>query len=224
MKLYMDPMSITTRPILLFLAENGIEIETQVVQLTTGQHLQDAYRAINPNQLVPVLEDGDLRLTESSAILKYLADTIESPAYPKDLKARAKVNEMMDWFNTNFYRDYGYNFVYPQILPHVKRRSEEAQDATVTVGLEASKKWLAILNDHWIGPDKPYLCGGTITIADYFAVGLLTLGEIIRCDFSQYPNVDRWLQRMKSLDSWPDVNQAFYGWVAAMKDQQFRTI
>ena len=70
---------------------------------------------LNPNCLVPILEDGDLRLTESSAILKYLADKIGSPAYPKDLKRRAKVNEMMDWINTNFYRDWGYNLAYPQL-------------------------------------------------------------------------------------------------------------
>jgi glutathione S-transferase len=46
---------------------------------------------------VPVLEDGDFRLTEGSAILKYLADSIDSPAYPKGLKERARVNEMMEW-------------------------------------------------------------------------------------------------------------------------------
>ena len=57
----------------------------------TGEHMKPAYAAINPNRLVPVLEDGDFRLTESSAILKYLADKIDSPAYPKDLQeARAR--------------------------------------------------------------------------------------------------------------------------------------
>ena len=83
---------------------------------------------------MPVLEDGDFRLTESSAILKYLADKVDSPAYPKDLQKRARVNEMMDWLNTGFYRDFGYGLVYPQIFPHHKRRSDEAQAAAVEWG------------------------------------------------------------------------------------------
>ena len=73
MKLYMHPVSTTSRPVRLFIAENGIEVEEQVVDLMTGRALQPAFAAINPNQMVPMLEDGDLRLTESSAILKYLA-------------------------------------------------------------------------------------------------------------------------------------------------------
>ena len=93
-------------------------MDEELVDLMTGAHMQPPYAAINPNCLVPMLEDGDLKLTESSAILKYLADKIGSPAYPKDLKQRAKVNEMMDWINTNFYRDWGYNLCYPQLFPH----------------------------------------------------------------------------------------------------------
>src|SRR5687767_2524849 len=106
MKLYMQPLSMTSRPVRLFIAENNIPVEEQVVDLFTGEHYKDAFLKINPNHMVPVLEDGDLRLTESSAILKYLADKVDSPAYPKDLKKRAKVNEAMDWINTNFYRDW----------------------------------------------------------------------------------------------------------------------
>ncbi len=121
MKLYMHPVSMTSRPVRLFIAESGIDVEQQTIDLMTGEHHQEPYVSINPNRLVPVLDDGDLRLTESSAILKYLADKIDSPAYPKDLLARAKVNEMMDWFNTNFYRDYAYGWIYPQIFPHRHR-------------------------------------------------------------------------------------------------------
>ena len=221
MKLYMHPVSTTSRPVRLFAAENGIAIDEQVIDLMTGEHYKEPYATLNRSRQVPLLEDGDFRLTESSAILKYLADKIGSPAYPKDLKQRARVNEIMDWFNTNFYREYGYNFVYPQIFAHLRRPTEESQKITVEGGKEKSQGWLQILNDHWIGPKNPYLCGDQITIADYLGACFVTAGEIIRCDFSPYPNVQRWLGNMKRLKSWPTVNEVLYGFAASVKDQSF---
>ena len=185
MKLYMHPVSMTCRSVRLFIAENKIPTEEELVDILAGVHLKPPYASINPNCLVPMLEDGNLRLTESSAILKYLADKIGSPAYPKDLKQRAKVNEMMDWINTNFYREWGYNLCYPQLFPQLKRRSEEAQAATLELGRENAKRWLKILNDYWIGPNKNYLCGNEITIADYLGAGIVTLGEAIRVGASR---------------------------------------
>jgi glutathione S-transferase len=140
MKLYMHPVSMTCRPVRLFAADNNIAMDEEFVDLMTGAHMQPPYSTINPNCLVPLLEDGDLKLTESSAILKYLADKIGSPAYPKDLKQRAKVNEVMDWINTNFYREWGYNLCYPQLFPHLKRRSDEAQAATLEFGKQNAKR------------------------------------------------------------------------------------
>jgi glutathione S-transferase len=224
MKLYMHPVSMTSRPLRLFIAESGIAVDEQMVDLMAGEHYGEAFTAINPSRQVPVLEDGDLRLTESSAILKYLADKIDSPAYPKDLKQRAKVNEMMDWFNTTFYRDYAYGWIYPQLFPHHRRPTEEIHQATIAWGKERSIDRLRILNDYWLGQGKPYLCGDRITIADYFGACLLTLGEIIRCDFSAYPNIQRWLAHMKRLPSWPKVNEALYGFAEAVKDQKFDAI
>jgi glutathione S-transferase len=221
MKLYFHPVSTVSRPVRLFIAENKIPVEEELVDLMTGAHLKPPYSTINPNSLVPMLEDGDLRLTESSAILKYLADKIGSPAYPEDLKQRAKVNEVMDWINSNFYREFGYGLCYPQLFPHMKRRSEEAQAATIEWGKENSKRWLKVLNDYWLGPNKKYLCGDQITIADYFGVCLVTLGEIIRVDFSAYPNVKRWLDTMKKLPTWPKVNEVFYGLAESVKNQPF---
>jgi glutathione S-transferase len=224
MKLYMHPVSMTTRPVRLFAAENNIALDEELVDIMVGAHMQPPYSDINPNSLVPMLEDGDLRLTESSAILKYLADKIGSPAYPKDLKARAKVNEVMDWINTNFYREWAYNLCYPQLFPHLKRRSDEAQAATLEVGQANAKRWLKVLNDYWIGPNKTYLCGDEITIADYFGACLVTLGEIIGVDFSPYPNIERWLAAMRKLPNWDKVNEAFYGLRDAVKGQKFVTL
>ncbi|MFN3659192.1 MAG: glutathione S-transferase family protein [Pseudolabrys sp.] len=224
MKLYMHPVSMTCRPVRLFAAENNIAMDEEFIDLMTGAHLQPDYAAKNPSCLVPMLEDGDLKLTESSAILKYLADKIGSPAYPKDLKARAKVNEAMDWINTNFYRDWAYNLCYPQLFPHLKRRSDEAQAATLELGQQNAKRWLKVLDEYWLGPDKKYLCGNEITIADYFGACLVSLGEIVGVDFKPYPNVKRWLDTVAKLPSWPKVNEAFYGLRDAVKEQKFVTL
>ncbi len=47
------------------------------------------------------------------------------------------------------------------------------------------------------------------------------MGEIIRIDFSAYPNVERWLSNMKTLPSWPKINEALYGFKEMVKDQAF---
>ena len=221
MKLYMHPVSMTSRPVRLFMAEKGLKADEEVIDLMTGAHYQEPYASLNPNKLVPMLEDDGFKLTESSAILKYLADKFDLPEYPKDLKERAKVNEIMDWLNTNFYREWGYGLCYPQLFPHLKRPDENVQEATVEWGKEQSKKWLQLLNDHWIGPHNAYLTGNTITIADYFGAGLVTLGELIRCDMTPYPNVTRWLNNMKKLKTWPQVNEVFDGFKQHLKDQPF---
>jgi glutathione S-transferase len=224
MKLYMHPVSNTSRPVLLFIAENNLPVDHEMVDLMTGAHHQEPFISVNPNRLVPVLDDDGFILTESAAILKYLADKFDLPAYPKDLKQRAKVNEMMDWFNTNLYRDLAYGLVYPQVFPHHRRPSDESQNATIAWGREGAKRWLAVLNDHWLGAGQPYLCGDRITIADYFGAGLLTSGELVGCRFDDYPNIARWLANMKALPRWTEVNQTFDGLRAALSGQALQAL
>jgi len=160
-----------------------------------------------------VLEDGDFRLTESSAILKYLAEKTHSPAYPADLRKRARINERMDWLNTGFYRDFSYGFLYPQIFPFMKRPDDKVQAGTVAWGKDKAVGWLKILNEDLIGPKNAYLCGDEITIADYLGSMMVLGGEAIDCKFVTYPNICRWLGNMKALKTWPKVNEAFYKYV-----------
>ena len=224
MKLYYHPVSTTSRPILLFAAESGIELDYQVVDLFTGEQYKPEYSAINPSHQVPALDDGDFRLTESSSILKYLADKKGSPAYPSDPRKRARVNERMDWFNTGFYRDFSYGFVYPQIFPFMRRPDDIVQAGTVAYGKEKALGWLKILDESLIGPRNGYLCGDAITLADYLGALMVLSGEAIHCNFSAYPNLSRWLGNMKALKSWAKVNEAFYQYVVAPgKDKEFVT-
>jgi glutathione S-transferase len=223
MKLYYHPVSTTSRMIMLFAAEEGVDLDFEVVDLMTGEHMKDAYAAINPNRLVPVLEDGDFRLTESSAILKYLADKVGSPAYPKDLQKRARVNERMDWLNSNLYRDFGYGLIYPQLFPH-HNRGEQIQSGTLDWGRDKTQGWLKVLDENIIGPRNAYLCGDQVTIADYCGGPMLSLGEVIGCNYAPYPNVTRWLGNIKALKSWPKVNEVFYGLVSSVKDNAFQAL
>lgn len=221
MKLYFHPVSTTSRPILLFAADHDLKLEERVVDLFTGEHAQPAYAAVNPSGLVPVLEDGDFRLTECSAILKYLADKVESPTYPRDLRQRARVNERMDWLNTQFYRDWGYGLIYPQLFPNHKRPTDEQQSGVIAWGREKAQGWLTILDRDLIGPQNAYLCGNALTIADYMGSAYLTLGELLRCDLSPYPNVGRWLANMKARPNWARVNKPFDDLAASLAKMPF---
>lgn len=222
MKLHFHPVSTASRPVVLFCAEANITYDPVIIDLMTGAHLKEPFLTLNPSHMVPVLEDGDFVLTESSAILKYLADKVDSPAYPKDLKKRARVNERMDWVNTNFYREWAYHLIYPQIFPH-HTRTPEAQAVLLSGGKEKSEHWLDILDKSIIG-SHPYICGDAITIADYFAAEIVSSGALIGASFKKYPNVDRWLKTMRALPSWSKVNEAVDGFAASLKGKSFVTI
>lgn len=224
MKLYYHPASTTSRVVQQFALDQGVALDYQVVDLFSGEHLKPAFAQINPNCMVPVLEDGDFRLTECSAIVKYLADKAGSPAYPKELKARARVNEMMDWFNSNLYKDIAYGLVYPQTFPHHLRPSEAVQAGTLEWGRQKTQGWLKILDEHLIGPNRAYLCGDQITLADYMGAEMIALGALVGCSYAAYPNIERWLGNMKRLKSWPKVHDAIDGFAASLKDKAFVTI
>ena len=217
MKLYYHPVSTTSRPVMLFAAETGTPLELELVDLMTGAHLQPPFDTVNPNHLVPVLDDGDFRLTESSAILKYLADKIGSPLYPTEAQARARVHERMDWVNTQLNRELAYGLVYPQILPGHKRRSEEAQDATLQWACERAQGWLKVLDSHLLGPKNAFLCGDAMTIADLYAASFVALAELTGSDFAAYPHVKDWLGRMKQLPSWGSVFEVIDGYGASLE-------
>jgi len=224
MKLYFHPASTTSRIVQMFAVDQGINLDYKVVDLFTGEHLKPEFTGINPSRMVPVLEDGDFRLTESSAIVKYLADKMGSPAYPKDLKARARVHEMMDWFNSNLYKDFGYGLVYPQLFPHHKRPSDEAHAGSIEWGKQQARAWLKVLDENLIGPKKSFLCGDRITLADYLGAEIVCIGDLVRCNYSEYPNIQRWIRNMKALKGWAKVHEAADGYAASLKDKSFVTI
>ena len=224
MKLYAHKASNTSRPVLFFAAESKIPLEMVVVDLFTGEHVKEPFTKLNPSKQVPVLDDDGFILTESSAILKYLAEKTNSPAYPKDLKKRAKVNEMMDWINTGFYREWGYHLIYPQVYPHHVREPADANKVTVEWGKKQSEFWLGVLDNHWLGKGNAYLCGNEITIADYFGSVIVSAGELVGVKLSKFPNVKKWMDRMKALPAWNQVSDVHDGFAQSLQGKQFVSI
>lgn len=225
MKLYFHPASTTCRPIMLLAAAEKIDLEYQLVDLFSGENSQPAFTAINPNQAVPYLVDGDFGLAESSAILKYLADKSRSASYPTDLHKRARVNERMDWFNTGLYRDLGYGFIYTQVIEAYRYPDRSVQTATLAHAREKAKKWLKVLDHNIIGPNHAFITGDQVTIADFLGACMISLGDVARLDYGPYPNVMRWLGNMKKLPYWEKANEGFYShFVAAYKDQPFEQL
>jgi len=222
MKLYFHPVSTACRPVMLFAADENIALDAQMIDLFKGEHRQPAYLAVNPSGQIPTLEDGDFRLTESSTILKYLAEKNGSRAYPADAKQRARVNEVMDWFNTGLYRDLGYGLIYSQTLPDYIYSDTTVQNATLARAQKKANHWLGILDKSLIGANKKFVCGNDITLADYFGVCIVTVGEVAHLRYDAYPNVTRWINTMKARSNWTKVNEGFYQYfVGGYKEGKF---
>jgi glutathione S-transferase len=223
MKLYAHKVSTACRPVLQFIAENNVAAEIIPVDLMKGEHMNESFARINPNRCIPVLDDDGLMLTESSAILKYLAEKIGSTAYPKTLRERARVNMLMDWFNTGFYADYGYRTVYPQLFEHLMLKPAEANLAMIESGAARSRNWLAVLDSHWLVPGRRWLVGDAITIADYFGASITWLGTLVGVSFERYPNIRHWLAAVQSRPGWGDTYDVFDGFAASLQGKTFIT-
>lgn len=99
--LYHFPMSQHARRVVALMEEAKLPYEIRTVDMAAGQHMSDEFRKINPNHQVPVLLDGDLILTESNAILRYLCARHGLDAwYPADSTKRAVIDQWLDWNQT----------------------------------------------------------------------------------------------------------------------------
>ena len=216
MKLYHDPLSAPSRAVVSFLIDEGLAFDEEIVDLMAGDHLQPAYGMINANRQVPALVDDGFRLTEGSAILKYLGDKYASPAYAVDPHARARINEALDWFNTNFHTYFCHYMVYTSILPDYTSMNAVSRADLEHLGALRSRKYFEILDRHML-KDRDFVCGDEISIADYLGAAFVTLGETISYDLRRYPNVTAWVARMKSRAGWEPAYATCNGFLSALR-------
>ncbi len=101
MKLHAHPLSQHSRRVLMLCHELGIIPEIVPVSLENGEHKSETFLRLNPNGQVPVLVAGDVVLSESHAIMKFLVSTApDTGFYPTENRERANVDMWLDWNHT----------------------------------------------------------------------------------------------------------------------------
>lgn len=96
--LFHSPYSQHARRVVSLLIEAGLPYQLRHVAMEKGEHMSPEYLAINPNHQVPTLLDGDIRIHESNAILRYLCvKHALSEWYPSEPAQRAVIEQWLDW-------------------------------------------------------------------------------------------------------------------------------
>ena len=117
------------------------------------------YLAMNPNGLVPVIEDDGFVLYESNAIVRYLAAKHGSPLFPPELHARADIDRWMEWQSS------GYTPSMTQVFWQLVRTPPEKRDAAVIeASREKGEKHSAVLDAHLKG--REFVAGNAFSAAD----------------------------------------------------------
>jgi glutathione S-transferase len=197
MKLYQFPFSPNCQKVIALAHEVGLPLELVTVELFKGEARSPAMRAKNPNGKLPILEDGDFILWESTAMLAYVAAKAGrldlAPTTPRE---RAEVDRWTSWQSAHFgpaVRKVSYERIVKKLL------GRGAPDETVVkAGTEEFATTAAVLEQS-LGA-KEYLCG-RLTIADFDLTPYAVLSADCGLDFEPYPKAKAWLGRMTARDS-----------------------
>jgi hypothetical protein len=104
--------SINVRKVLWACAEMDIPFEREDWGVGFQSTHTAAFMALNPNAMVPVIQDGDFVLWESNSIIRYLANRYHGAGiYPPEAQARARVDQWMDWQATDLNKSWSYAFM-----------------------------------------------------------------------------------------------------------------
>ncbi len=146
-----------------------------------------AFKAINPNAAVPVIDDDGFKLWESLAINLYLAKKhVDKGLYPKSLHDEAKTWQWALWTATSVEGPIGIWGAHTLMLPPEKRDPKQAADA-----LQKLTGPLEVLDEHLKA--QQYLVGNHFTIADLNLAGVMSRATVM--DLGATPTVKVWLQR-----------------------------
>jgi glutathione S-transferase len=178
------------------LQELGVEFEPVTVNMMAGENRSPEFLAINPAGKLPALVDGDLVLTESVAIVLYLAEKYpEKRLIPTDLKERAEHYRWLLFTATELeqplWRIARHTNVYPEDM---------RLPADVTIARREFQDMAAILEKHMQG--RQFVVGDRATVADFVAGYTLDWANLVGL-LERFPTLLAYMKRLYARPNAP---------------------
>jgi len=190
------------------LQELGVDFEPIRVNLQAGEHQRPQFLRINPAGKIPVLVDGDLVLTESVAIVLYLAEKYpDKKLLPAGVAARAQVNRWLLFAVTELeqplWRIARHSMLYPE---------EQRLPQDVAIASREFKEMAAVLNEHMKG--REFVAGERVTVADFVTAYTLDWGNEYKL-LGEFPDLVAYMERMYARPAAPPRIAAAFAAMAA---------
>jgi len=200
MKLYGFPPSPNTWKVRAVAAYLGIPLELEFVDLTKPRTA--GYLALDPTGRTPTLVDGDFKLSESNAILQYLASQKPNSLWPNDARARAEITRWQCWQLAHW----GAEACQPLIVNRLVKKLLNLgppDEAAVAKGTEAFHKEAKMLDAHLA--KQPYVVGKELTIADFAVAAPLFYAKEGELPVGPYARAQEWFGRVAALPVWRET-------------------
>jgi glutathione S-transferase len=180
--------SLNVRKVVWTAQETGVPFERADAGMAFGVVSTPEYQQLNPNALVPTLQDGDLVLWESNVIVRYLAARYAAESlYPEALIPRFDAERWMDWQQTTLNRASG-----PAFFQWIRTPADRRNHDIIAQSVAAMDPVLRMLETQL--SRHPYMAGDQFTMAD-IPIGC----EIHRWfglpqERASWPHIERWYQ------------------------------
>ena len=171
--------------------ELRIAYERTDIGMEFGGNDAPAYRAMNPNGLVPTIQDGDFTLWESNSIVRYLAGrygpgTLE----PADLRSRAIAGQWMDWQISVFLP------AFTDVFWGLVRTPPEKRDHAAIAAAKAKSIAAAKILDAALARNT-YLAGNSFCMGDIPMGVFMYRFRALMPDRPPMPNLERWYEAIE---------------------------
>jgi glutathione S-transferase len=185
------------------LQELGIDFEAITVNLLAGDQKSPAFLKLNPAGKIPVLVDGDLVLTESVAIVMYLAQKYPDKGFvPTDLEQQAQFNRWLLFAATELEQPLWRIARHTNLYPEARRLPGD-----VVLASEEFKAMAGVLQEHLKG--KQFVVGNAVTVADFLLAHTLDWANEVQM-LDGFPQLQTYMERMYSRPhAAPRIAEAF---------------